>query len=295
MYSSTCDVSTIRRVSEDTLDSGGASALAAGHLAAGASAPDRRARLTTLFHEARACTRCPQLVAGRTQVVFGAGNADAELMFIGEAPGAREDEQGTPFVGASGKLLEELLGAIGLARADVFTTTVLKCRPPGNRDPAPAEIARCRPYLEEQVKLIEPRVVCTLGNFPTKLLRDDPAGIKDLHGRPEIVTIGDRAVYLLPLYHPAAALYTQALLDTLRADMARLPELLARPAPPQPEPVVVEEEHAETPAVDPQPPAPVDDAASASAPLESAGELAPDEPKAADEPRGEDPPQLGLF
>jgi len=168
--------------------------------------------------------------------VFGAGNADAELMFVGEAPGANEDEQGLPFVGRAGKLLGELLEGIGLAREDVFVANVLKCRPPGNRDPQPIEIENCQEYLLRQVELIEPDVICTLGNFSTKLLRGDPTGITRLHGRPETIVLGTRAVRLYPIYHPAAALYTPRMLETLREDFARLPELLALGAPEQPDP-----------------------------------------------------------
>ena len=196
---------------------------------------ERRERLKAVYTEARGCTRCPELARTRTQVVFGAGNADADLMFVGEAPGAREDEQGIPFVGAAGKLLDELLGEVGLARSDVFIANVLQCRPPGNRDPQPAEIDNCQGYLARQVELIAPRVICTLGNFSTKLLRADPTGISRLHGQAEIRVIGRRAVRLYPLFHPAAALYTRSLLDTLRADFARLPALLALAVPEQPE------------------------------------------------------------
>jgi DNA polymerase len=174
-------------------------------------------------------------------VVFGAGNADADLMFVGEAPGANEDKQGLPFVGQAGKLLDTLLGEIGLARGEVWICNVLKCRPPGNRDPLPGEIDACQDYLFRQLELIEPRVVCTLGNFATKLLRNDPAtGITRLHGRDEIRQIGPRSVRLYPLYHPAAALYTPSMLEILRTDFARIPELLALPVPEQPEPVEVE-------------------------------------------------------
>ena len=124
----------------------------------------------------RRCTRCPQLAAARTTVVFGSGNADADLMFVGEAPGANEDKQGLPFVGQAGRLLDTLLGEIGLTRGDVFVCNMLKCRPPGNRDPLPQEIDACQDYLFRQLELIEPKVVCTLGNFATKLLRADPTG-----------------------------------------------------------------------------------------------------------------------
>ena len=179
--------------------------------------------------------RCAELAATRKTVVFGAGNADAELMFVGEAPGASEDEQGLPFVGRAGKLLEQLLEEIGLQRADVFIANTLKCRPPGNRDPLPVEIENCQEYLLRQVELIEPIVICTLGNFSTKLLRGDPTGITRLHGQPEVITLGSRAVRLYPIYHPAAALYTPRMLETLREDFARLPELLALGAPEQPE------------------------------------------------------------
>ena len=156
-----------------------------------ASATERREALKELLMEARACTRCAELAATRTSVVFGAGNADADLMFVGEAPGANEDLQGLPFVGAAGKLLETLLGEIGLSRAEVFIANVLKCRPPGNRDPRPGEIENCTPYLVRQVELVSPRVICTLGNFATKLLRGDPAGISRVHGRPALEHVRD--------------------------------------------------------------------------------------------------------
>jgi uracil-DNA glycosylase len=212
-------------------------------------AAERREALKRVYlEEARDCTRCP-LAATRTHVVFGAGDADADLMFVGEAPGANEDRMGLPFVGQAGKLLDRLLGAIGMERADVFIANVLKCRPPQNRDPAPAEVETCSPYLERQIDLIEPRVICSLGNFSTKLLRGEPTGITRLHGREETRVIGPRAVRLYPLYHPAAALYTPATLETLRADFARIPELLALPAPDQPEPLEVPEPAEEEPVV----------------------------------------------
>jgi DNA polymerase len=206
-----------------------------------ASAETRREELKAVWQQAQGCVKCPQLAATRTRVVFGAGNADADLMFVGEAPGANEDKQGLPFVGQAGKLLDTLLGEIGLARSEVWICNVLKCRPPGNRDPLPGEIDACQDYLFRQIELIEPRVVCTLGNFATKLLRHDPGtGITRLHGREEIRQIGPRNVRLYPLYHPAAALYTPSMLEILRTDFARIPELLALPAPEQPEPVEAE-------------------------------------------------------
>jgi uracil-DNA glycosylase len=214
------------------------------------SAEARREELKAVFQQAKGCTRCPQLAASRTTVVFGSGNADADLMFVGEAPGRQEDLQGVPFVGQAGRLLDQLLGEIGLTRADVFVCNTLKCRPPGNRDPHPAEIDACQDYLFRQVELIEPRVICTLGNFATKLLRGDPTGITRLRGREEVRIVGPRAVRLYPIFHPAAALYTPANVDVLRRDFHRLPELLALEPPPQPEPpqpVVPEPELAREP------------------------------------------------
>jgi len=198
-----------------------------------ATPAQRREALKEVWLEAKDCTRCP-LAATRTTVVFGNGHADADLMFVGEAPGANEDRQGLPFVGQAGKLLDTLLAEIGLERSQVFVANVLKCRPPGNRDPQPAEIESCEGYLFRQVELIEPKVVCTLGNFSTKLLRGDSTGITRVHGEAEVRTIGPRAVRLYPLFHPAAALYTPRTLETLRVDFHRIPELLAKPAPDQP-------------------------------------------------------------
>jgi DNA polymerase len=198
------------------------------------SAAERREALKVVYEEARSCQRCP-LHRTRTNVVFGAGNADADLMFIGEAPGANEDRMGLPFVGQAGKLLDRLLEEIGMERKDVWICNTLKCRPPDNRDPHPNEIAACQDYLRRQVDLIEPVVICTLGNFSTKLLREDTLGISRLHGREEVRIIGSRAVRLYPLYHPAAALYTPSMLETLRTDFHRIPDLLAQGAPEQPE------------------------------------------------------------
>jgi uracil-DNA glycosylase len=203
------------------------------------TAAERREELKAVWRQAQACTNCPQLAATRQTVVFGSGNADADLMFVGEAPGSNEDRQGLPFVGQAGRLLDTLLGEIGLTRGEVFICNTLKCRPPGNRDPLPQEIDACQDYLYRQLELIEPRVVCTLGNFATKLLRGDPTGITRLHGREEVRRIGPRSVRLYPIYHPAAALYTPKMLEILREDFQRLPALLALEPPPQPE--VIEE------------------------------------------------------
>jgi DNA polymerase len=227
------------------------------------SASVRRDALKDLYEEAGGCTRCAELAATRQTVVFGAGNADADLMFVGEAPGATEDKLGLPFVGQAGKLLEKLLGEIGIARSDVFIANVLKCRPPGNRDPQPGEIANCRPYLSRQVELIEPRVICTLGNFATKLLRDDPTGITRIHGQPEVLVIGSRPVRIF---------------DTRREDSARLPELLAL------DPPVVDE-----PAPPPEPP----DPPAVPVAAEPVG-TGPKEPETGP-PTPVEPAQLGLF
>jgi uracil-DNA glycosylase len=187
--------------------------------------------------EVAGCVRCA-LAQTRTQVVFGSGSPTAELMFVGEAPGFHEDKQGVPFVGAAGKLLDQLLEGIGLTRRDVFVANVLKCRPPGNRDPLPEEIQACESHLWRQIELIEPRVVATLGNFATKLLSGRPTGITRVHGQEQEVTLGGRQVLLYPIYHPAAALYTPRMLEVLRSDFARLPELMGREVAP-PEPVYV--------------------------------------------------------
>lgn len=190
----------------------------------------RREDLVGVFREARACTRCA-LSGSRTQVVFGAGNADADLMLVGEAPGAEEDRQGLPFVGRSGALLTRMLEDAGLPREQVFIANTLKCRPPDNRDPTTEEIQTCRPWLFEQIRLIEPKVVATLGNFATRLLSGEPAGITRVHGAPRVRRLGERTVWLYPLFHPAAALRATGTAELLRQDIAALPGLLAREAP----------------------------------------------------------------
>ena len=158
--------------------------------------------LDELRTRALVCTQC-RLAETRTQVVFGVGDPRARLMFVGEAPGQNEDLQGEPFVGAAGKLLDTLLGEIGMQRSEVYIANVLKCRPPGNRDPRPDEIDSCKGYLREQIRLISPDVVMTLGNFATKLLLNTETGITRLRGRPHQWWLG---AMLVPTFHPAAAL-----------------------------------------------------------------------------------------
>jgi DNA polymerase len=170
------------------------------------------------------CTRCP-LAAGRTQVVFGVGNPNADLLFVGEAPGREEDLTGEPFVGRSGKLLDKLvLEEMGLTREHFYIANVLKCRPPNNRDPQPDEIAACRPFLEQQVDLIGAQVIVTLGNFATKLLLDTTDGITKVRGR----TYPYGATTLVPTYHPSAALQGGGaeVLARMRADLVRAKQVL---------------------------------------------------------------------
>ena len=203
--------------------------------------------LAAFAGEVAGCTKC-RLAEGRTQVVFGVGDSGADLMFVGEAPGFHEDQQGKPFVGQAGKLLDKLLAGIGLERDQVYVANVLKCRPPGNRDPQPDEIEACEGHLFRQISMIEPKVVATLGNFATKLLSGKPTGITRVHGAEQEATLGGRSVLLYPLYHPAAALYTPAMLKVLEADFARLPELLGRTAE-EPEPAPIRATLAPEPAV----------------------------------------------
>jgi DNA polymerase len=194
------------------------------------------------------CERCT-LARTRTQVVFGSGSPTADLMFVGEAPGFHEDKQGIPFVGAAGKLLGQLLEGIGMTREDVYVANVLKCRPPGNRDPLPDEIQACEGHLFRQIELIQPTLVATLGNFATKLLSGKPAGITQVHGRPQDVVLGGNSVTLYPIFHPAAALYTPRMLQVLQEDFSRIPELLGRTVepPPPPAPLYVPEPAVEHP------------------------------------------------
>jgi DNA polymerase len=185
--------------------------------------------LAELEREAATCSRCP-LAAGRTQVVWGEGDPHADLLVVGEGPGRDEDLQGRPFVGRSGQLLDRLLGQeLELERSQCYIANVVKCRPPGNRDPEPHEIDACRPWLEAQVELIEPRVILTLGNFATRLLLESKDGIRKLRGR--VYPYGPTGASLVPTYHPAAALRGGGeTLAQMRADFVRAKEVLRRAA-----------------------------------------------------------------
>jgi uracil-DNA glycosylase family 4 len=183
--------------------------------------------LAAVRDDALGCTRCP-LAETRTQVVFGVGDESAPLMFVGEGPGAEEDRQGIPFVGRAGQLLTRLIEGIGFGRDHVYIANVVKCRPPGNRDPQPAEIDACRPYLEAQLAFVAPRVVVTLGNVATKLLLDTKEGITKLRGR-EFPFGG---TVLVPTFHPAAVLRGGGVaLAQIRADFVVIKRALERPTP----------------------------------------------------------------
>ncbi|UCC69689.1 MAG: uracil-DNA glycosylase [Armatimonadota bacterium] len=178
--------------------------------------------LQEVHSQIRRCRRCP-LGRTRTKAVPGEGAPEASLMFVGEAPGGDEDQQGRPFVGPAGRLLTHLLKTIGLDRRQVFITNVVKCRPPGNRDPSPEEIAACNEYLLTQIALITPKVLCTLGRFAGQTLIDKRLSISREHGKPRRVS----GILYLPLYHPAAALHQARLIDSLEADMRQLRRVLA--------------------------------------------------------------------
>lgn len=176
--------------------------------------------LARLREEIGDCKECP-LHKTRTNLVFGAGNEKAKVMFVGEAPGYYEDQQGEPFVGAAGKLLDELLKSINFKRSDIYIANVLKCRPPKNRDPSPIEITSCKNKLLKQIEIIDPKIISTLGNFSTKLLLNLETGISKLRGKP--YRSENRIIF--PIYHPAAGLYTNSIKDILYGDFKRL-ELL---------------------------------------------------------------------
>ena len=180
------------------------------------------ATLEELEAAVRACTRCA-LSQSRTNAVPGDGPRHADIMFVGEGPGFHEDRQGRPFVGAAGKYLDELLASIGLKREDVYITNVVKCRPPGNRDPFPEEIEACGPYLQRQIELIRPRMIVTLGRFSLNFFFPDTS-ISQAHGRPRKV----RGIVYYPIYHPAAGLHQPRWKSIIEEDFQRIPEILAR-------------------------------------------------------------------
>lgn len=182
---------------------------------------DKREKLKEFYYSIRNCQKC-ELSRTRTNFVFGSGNANSRIMFVGEAPGKNEDLQGKPFVGQAGKLLDELLNLIGFSRNEVFIANVLKCRPPQNRDPKLEEINLCKNYLFEQIKIIQPLIICTLGKYSTQLLLNTEEGITGLRGR--VFKIDDE--YVLPINHPAAALYTPSRFEILKIDFIRVAKVI---------------------------------------------------------------------
>ena len=188
------------------------------------STTDKTTSLETLRQQVHSCRKCP-LHATRRNVVFGAGNPAAPLMFIGEAPGRDEDLQGKPFVGAAGRLLREALKQVGISLEDVFIANILKCRPPKNRDPDPEEIAMCLPYLKSQIELIQPRFICTLGKFASQNILSTTQGITALRGR----TFPLENAQVLPTYHPAACIYRPGWKEQFLQDLQKLRALLQQP------------------------------------------------------------------
>ena len=195
--------------------------------------------LDELDQSLRECQAC-RLATGRTQVVFGTGNPHASIMFVGEAPGFYEDKQGIPFVGAAGKLLTELLESVGLSRAEIYIANVIKCRPPNNRNPQADEIETCKPFLLQQIQIIKPKLVCSLGNFAMQTLLERKIGITKVRG--QIFRLSD--FILFPLLHPAAALHQGNLMTPLREDFQKLKQILddmskepSQPSPPPAKPV----------------------------------------------------------
>jgi uracil-DNA glycosylase family 4 len=183
--------------------------------------------LRDLYESLVDCRLC-DLSEGRTNIVFGSGASDADLVLVGEAPGYNEDLKAEPFVGAAGRFLDELLKDIlGVAREDIYIANVLKCRPPDNRDPSPAEIDTCKPFLLSQIEIIEPVVVCSMGNFATKTLTGRRDGITKL--KRKVIRVG--GTFVFPIYHPAAALHRGNLYDEVRQDFRALKEFLESPKP----------------------------------------------------------------
>lgn len=170
-------------------------------------------------------TVCPELAGQATQLVFGDGNPDAEIVFVGEAPGKNEDLQGVPFVGAAGKFLDEMLQLIHLDRKDIYITNIVKYRPPNNRDPLPEEKKAFWPYLVRQLDVIQPKIVVTLGRHSMEYFLPNQK-VSSIHGQPKRIQFGDRRQVIMPLYHPAAALYNGGMRETLKDDFTKIPEIL---------------------------------------------------------------------
>ena len=191
--------------------------------------------LQQFYEEIKDCQKCG-LARTRTHLVFGEGSPNAQILFVGEAPGFHEDQQGRPFVGAAGKLLSELLASIGLRREDVYIANVLKCRPPENRNPEPAEIESCMPHLWMQIELIKPKVVCTLGNFATQTILGKKVGITKVRGQHFQV----KNFFVFPMLHPAAALHQGGMQPALREDFGNLKKFLEKDLQPVPQPEQVE-------------------------------------------------------
>lgn len=194
--------------------------------AAAGSSDSKTSRLDRFYHEIKDCMKCP-LGATRTRLVFGTGNSDAQILLIGEAPGFHEDQQGVPFVGAAGNLLNKVLANVGLRREEIYIANVLKCRPPDNRNPLRGEVESCKPYLREQVEIIDPAIIGTMGNPATELFVPNFKGITKSRGK---VHSWDRFT-ILPIYHPAAALYRNELLKDLIEDFRKLKALAEAPKP----------------------------------------------------------------
>ncbi len=199
------------------------------------------------------CQRCKLAKLGRSQVVFGVGNPHASIMFVGEAPGFNEDQKGEPFVGAAGKLLNDLLQSANLSRDEIYIANVIKCRPPGNRDPEPDEVEICKPFLLKQIQLIRPKLVCTLGNWATQTLLERKVGITKVKAQ----AFYTKDFVIFPLLHPAAALHQGELLDTLREDFKKLKDFLDRHTK-QAEPTSSASSAAPTMQIEPPQPAQID-------------------------------------
>ena len=201
---------------------------------------DKREILKSFFYKINDCNQC-ELHEGRTRFVFGSGNAAAELMFVGEAPGKNEDLKGLPFVGRAGKILDDLLESIDMNRKEIFIANVLKCRPPGNRDPKTDEISTCKEYLFEQIDIIDPKIICTLGKYSTQLILDTSHGISGLRGK--MFHRDGRTI--LPINHPAAVLYNPSRIEILQKDFLRIKDLLGSGNKAEPSPMDEENDNEE--------------------------------------------------